>query len=121
MEIIKDTASIVGVAIAAIALVFTAINTSVTAQANQARFWLELRTHFYRFDDVHRKLRPGGEWSGGAGGPSNVEECAQTEAYMGLFEHCESMLEQNLIDEGQFRDIYSYRLRNIVANTTIRS
>ena len=42
------------------------------------------------------------------------------EAYMGLFEHCEIMLEQGLIDDRTFREIYLYRLRNIVANDIIR-
>jgi len=40
---------------------------------------------------------------------------------MGLFEHCEIMLSQRLIDEKTFRDIYAYRLRNIVANESIRT
>jgi len=47
-------------------------------------------------------------------------EWAQVEAYMGLFEHCEKMLEKHLIDERQFREIYKYRLNNLVANDTIR-
>jgi hypothetical protein len=39
---------------------------------------------------------------------------------MGLFEHCEVMLEEGLIDEKTFLQIYSYRLHNIVANDVIR-
>jgi hypothetical protein len=39
---------------------------------------------------------------------------------MGLFEHCEIMLSQHLIDEKTFRDIHAYRLRN-VANESIRT
>ena len=38
----------------------------------------------------------------------------------GLFEHCEILLHQKLIDEATFRDIYRYRLVNIVCNATIR-
>jgi len=115
----KDVASIVGVLIAAIALVFTAKSSWGTARATRARFWLDLRAMFYRFDDVHRKLRPGGEWHG-AGGPRTVDEWAQVESYMGLFEHCEAMVEQHLIDEALLRDVYRYRLSNIVRNATIR-
>jgi hypothetical protein len=115
----KDIATIVGVLIAAGALVFTARNSRSTARATRAKFWLDLREMFYRFDDVHRKLRPGGQWHG-AGGPKTVDEWAEVESYMGLFEHCEAMLEQHLIDEALFRDIYEYRLRNIEANDIIR-
>ena len=116
---IKDLGSLFGVGVATIALCFTAYNTRITARANRARFWLDLRTHFYRYDEVHRKLRPGGEWYSGDG-PATADEWAQVEAYMGLFEHCEKMLEKRLIDERQFSEIYEYRLSNLVANDTIR-
>jgi len=39
---------------------------------------------------------------------------------MGLFEHCEIMLEKGLIDERTFREIYGYRLVNLVKNDWIR-
>ena len=63
----KDLGSLIGVFVAVIVLIFTAKNTLITARANRARFWLDLRTHFYRYDHVHRQLRPGGEWTGGGG------------------------------------------------------
>jgi hypothetical protein len=54
-------------------------------------------------------------------GPITADEWADVEAYMGLFEHCEIMLEQRLIDEKTFREIYAYRLNNLVANDAIRT
>jgi hypothetical protein len=115
----KDIATLIGVIVAALSLVFTAINTRINARTNRARFWLDLRSQFSSHDDVHRRLRPGGSWADGKG-PKESEEWACTEAYMGLFEHCEIMLSQGLIDEKTFREIYAYRLSNIVANDTIR-
>lgn len=38
---------------------------------------------------------------------------------MGLFEHCETMLEGRLIDFRTFKSIFAYRLSNIVANRVI--
>lgn len=38
---------------------------------------------------------------------------------MGLFEHCEIMMNLGLIDVQTFSDIFAYRLRNIVANSLI--
>ncbi len=38
---------------------------------------------------------------------------------MGLFEHCEIMLEKGLIDQETFGAIFSYRLYNIVGNEKI--
>ena len=101
---IKDIATIVGVLIAATSLAFAAINTRLTLRANRARFWLDLRDRFAKHD-VDRRLRPGGAWTDGSG-PATLEEWAEVEAYMGLFEHCEVMLKQRLIDEKTFREIY---------------
>jgi len=115
----KDLATLVGVLIGAISLAFGAFSLVLTTKTNRAKFWLELRGAFAKHDDVHRKLRPGGEWSESRG-PSNTDEYHQTEAYMGLFEHCEIMLSQDLIDEPTFREIYRYRLVNLVDNQWVR-
>jgi len=116
---IKDVATLAGVITGTISLVYTAISISYSQRVNSARFWLDLRERFARHDPVHRRLRPGGAWSGGAG-PTSADEWAEVEAYMGLFEHCEVMLRQKLIDEQTFKEIYGYRLNNIVANDSIR-
>lgn len=75
---------------------------------------------FFKHDVVHRRLRPRGVWTDGSG-PATPEEWAEVEPYMGLFEHCEVMLQQRLIDEKTFRETYAYRLNNLVANDTIRT
>jgi hypothetical protein len=116
----RNTVAIIAVVIAAGSLAFTALNTDLTRRTGRARFWLDLRDQFEKHDTIHRRLRPGGDWAGAKGGPGNAEEWAQVEAYMGLFEHCEIMLDQKLIDERTFKEIYRYRLSNIVANDTIR-
>jgi hypothetical protein len=120
LNAVKNIVTIVGVIIAAGSLAFAAQNTELTRRTSRARFWLDLRDQFEKHDAVHRRLRPGGDWAGARGGPTTVEEWAKVEAYMGLFEHCEIMLDQNLIDESTFEEIYRYRLGNIVANDTIR-
>ena len=40
---------------------------------------------------------------------------------MGLFEHCEGLLEDKLIHENTFRDIYIYRVENIISNEKIKT
>jgi hypothetical protein len=116
---VKDIATIVGLVVACVSLVFTAVNTRLGSRTNRARFWLDLRDRFTRHDSVHRRLRPGGSWADGAG-PTTPEEWADVEAYMGLFEHCEVMLHQHLLDEETFNEIYGYRVENILANDVIR-
>jgi hypothetical protein len=120
LNAVKNIVTIVGVIIAAGSLALTAQNTDLTRRTGRARFWLDLRDQFEKHDAVHLRLRPGGDWAGARGGPSTVDEWAKVEAYMGLFEHCEIMLDQKLIDESTFEEIYKYRLGNIVANDIIR-
>ena len=116
---IKDIATVIGVSVGVGSLVFAAWNLFLTVRTNRAKFWLELRSAFAKHDDVHQKLRPGGEWANNAG-PKIPEEFAQVEAYMGLFEHCEIMLSQKLIDKATFSDIYRYRLANLMSNDWVR-
>src|SRR5947207_448902 len=110
----KDLATLAGVAIGVGSLLFAAFNLFMTAKINRARFWLDLRSAFAKHDDVHRNLQPPGKWANDAG-PTTFDEYFQITDYMGLFEHCEIMLSQRLIDEATFREIYRYRLKNLVA------
>jgi hypothetical protein len=116
---VRDIATILGVLVGAGALAAAALTLMITVRTNRAKFWLELRSTFARHDEVHGKLRPGGEWTLSTG-PKASEEFAQVESYMGLFEHCEIMLSQKLIDEATFSEIYKYRLQNLVANDWVR-
>ncbi|MEK6300807.1 MAG: hypothetical protein AABO41_08810 [Acidobacteriota bacterium] len=74
---------------------------------------------FSAHDDVHLRLRPGGEWHSTGKGPSTPREWAALEDYMGLFEHCEILIEKKLIDLETFRALFSYRLGNIIVNPII--
>lgn len=116
----KNIATLAGILIAAVSLLIAALNSRINVRTNRAQFWLDLRNHFAKHDEVHLALRPGGSWSAGKA-PQEAIEWAKLEAYMGLFEHCEIMLEQSLLDTQTFREIYAYRLQNIVANETIRT
>src|SRR5688572_26269223 len=74
---VKDVATVVGTLVGASSLVVAALNLAATRRSNQARFWLDLRNHFARHDEVHMKLRPGGSWSEKGAGPQTQEEWAK--------------------------------------------
>jgi hypothetical protein len=92
------------------------------AEVNRGNFWLKLEEMSRYYDDVHIKLRPGGDWAeqntGKYKGPTPAE-MPSVEDYMGFFEHCKVMLDRELIDSDTFKKIFAYRLRNIVANPII--
>ena len=112
-------ATISGAVLAIIVLWYTARQVHQNTRISRGQFWLELEKMFSNHDDVHLKLRPGGEWASNKNGPSTPKEWAAVEDYMGLFEHCEIMLEEKLIDAETFKSLFSYRLYNITANEVI--
>jgi len=114
-----NIATIAGIPIAALVLIYTAYQVHQSTKISRGQFWLELEKMFAQHDEVHIKLRPGGEWTTHDAGPKTVEDWAQVEDYMGLFEHCELMLRKGLLDWETFALIFSYRLHNIVANRVI--
>lgn len=110
-----------GLILALISLIYLAIQTARNTKISRATFWLDLRERFAAYDDVHLKLRPGGEWTLPNAGPKTAAEWMRVEAYMGLFEHCNIMLTDKLIDINTFHKVYRYRLHNIVSNETIKN
>ncbi len=114
-----NIATISGAVIAVIVLGYTAFQVHQNTKISRGQFWLELEKMLAHHDEIHIKLRPGGEWALNDKGPSTVKEWAAVEDYMGLFEHCEILLEKKLIDIETFKSIFSYRINNIVANKII--
>jgi hypothetical protein len=114
-----NVATILGALIASGALAYAAYQVHKNTLISRGQFWLELEKMFSVHNDTHLKLRPGGEWAGSGKGPSTVKEWAEVEDYMGLFEHCESLMEKGLIDLDTFKSFFSYRLVNILANQHI--
>ncbi len=114
-----NVATIAGIPIAVLALIYTAYQIQQSTKISHGNFWLELEKMFSTHDEVHIKLRPGGEWTKKDSGPEAVHDWAKVEDYMGLFEHCELMLRKGLIDWDTFKLVFSYRLYNVVSNKII--
>ena len=118
LEMVEKYTVIIGSIIAVISLIVTAYQMRSTAKISRAQFWLELREMFAKHNDIHVKLRPGGEWHKSKTSPSEGE-MPKVEEYLGLFEHCKEMLDEKLIDWNTFKNIYAYRIDNILANPII--
>ena len=114
-----NIATIIGAITAIVVLIYTAIQVRQNTLVSRGQFWLELEKMFAIHDEVHVKLRPGGKWAEQGEGPQTVGDWAKVEDYMGLFEHCQIMLEKGLLDWETFGSIFSYRLNNILANEKI--
>jgi hypothetical protein len=70
------------------------------------------------YQDINRKLRPGGEWYGSSDHPT-VDELADIEPYLGIFERIWLAYSVGQIDVGTIEHLYGYRVRNVWANKSI--
>jgi hypothetical protein len=116
---VANVAVIVGAVVAIVTLAYTSYQIRQNSRIAKANSELELEKMFSMHDEVHLNLRPGGKWASGKAGPKTHEEWAKVEDYMGLFEHCELMLENKMIDWRMFKAIFGYRMNNILANEII--
>jgi hypothetical protein len=89
------------------------------AIATRATFSVNLRQAFDSHREVHTKLRPSGPWNGSKTEPSDPTDFAKVELYMGLFELCDELLEQQLVQENIFLAQYMYRLNNLLSNSFV--
>jgi hypothetical protein len=112
---LADLATVAGAVAGVIALAYTGWQIRQNTRAHRAEFWLTLRQMFSEHRDIHFTLR-NYEWP-------NVDithpDWAKLEAYMGLLEHCEIMLDDGLLDWGTFNDVYGYRTKLILSNPLI--
>jgi hypothetical protein len=116
---ISDYIQLAGVLVAGSALVWTAIGVRQSWKFAQLQFYLDLRDDFAKYEEVHTKLRPGGDWTASGAGPSTVDDWVKVEGCMGLFEHCESMMQEGMLDPKIFAQSYKYRVVNLINNQTI--
>lgn len=114
-----DIATIIASIIGGGALIVAAYQLRRSAKISEGQFLLELEKMLSTHDEVHMKLRPGGEWTQNQSGPSSVEEWAKIEDYMGFFEHCELLIQDGSLCSSRFNNIFGYRVHNIVDNQKI--
>ena len=106
---ISDYIQLAGVIIAGGALVWTASGVRQSWKFARSQFYLGLRDDFAKYEEVHIKLRPGGDWASAGTGPSTPDDWVKVEGYMGMFEH----------DPKVFAESYKYRVVNLLNNQRI--
>ncbi len=118
LQQLDTLAKLVGIVGGTASLIIGAHRVSKNTRINRAKLWLDFRRMIYEHDEVHLLLRPKGDWHASNEHPTD-KEMPKVEPYMGLFEHAYEMLEDKLIDWETFRNVYGYRIDNIVVNQVI--
>lgn len=113
-----DAASWVQVIIMFWGFLLTILQLRSSIKDSRAKFWLEVKTHFYEFDDVTTALRPGGKWV--LNRINTSEEWSQVDEYLGMFEYCEMLLKRKVIDEKFFKTSYIVQLSNAMGHPQIK-
>jgi hypothetical protein len=90
-----------------------------TNKNTRGQLWLMLRDLMSQYDDIHLNFLPGGKWHGSSTQPDTTSEWGRTQSYMGLFEYCDEMIKDGLLDEGRFGDWYKHRIEAILTNPRI--
>jgi hypothetical protein len=121
-------ATALGAPVAAVGLLVAAVQLRGQRRATEAQFTLALDEKFQLHDKTHKKFRPaprdeasaiGIWWGPSAEGPTTAEDWADVEAYMGLFERVNRMIDDGLITVKTFKSLYGYRVANILSNPRV--
>ena len=115
----SNLATIIGAPTGVLALLFAGLQLRRALSVERGRFMLEIERMLATHDRVHLRLRPGGDWYKTGIGPTTLEEFAQVEDYMGLFEHCELLIRSGVLNLKMFEKLFGYRIENILANPVI--
>ncbi|MEI6752161.1 MAG: hypothetical protein WCK78_03240 [Paludibacter sp.] len=119
VELISAWVTIIGLPIALVTILVAFRQFRYSKKISEAKLWLELRQSFLVHNEVHLKLRNGGDWAIKKSKPTTVEDWAKIDAYLGQFELCHLMLEKCLIESDMFKSQYDFRLYNILHNAEI--
>jgi hypothetical protein len=94
--------------------------TIAAARVAESEFFLHIEELLASHSDVHVRLRTGGAWALSGLGPESSDEWARVEAYMGLFERMNRLIEAHDLSVDYIARFYGYRINNIWANDAIR-
>ena len=120
LALLASFATILGIPIAVLALVYAALQLRKSARIAKGQFLLQIENQSTLHDEVHHKLFPDGEWGVNKGGsPHSIQDTKEVADYLGFFEQCEYLIQTRCLDFSTFKKIYGYRVKNILSNTVI--
>ena len=116
-NVVEAIATTIVAAGALASLIYAGFQLRATKRSAQGGFLLRFDQMLDRYDEVHKRLRPGGCW---ASGRIEDHEWPDIERYMGLFERIKVLIDDGFIDLEIFDRLYGYRIDNIRINPQIK-
>jgi hypothetical protein len=91
-------------------------------RVNEAQIYLSLRDLFSKHEEIQKNLK-GGKWNERDKGPitesNSGEELAKVDSYLRFFEYCYVLIENKIIDQIRFKDMYGSYIDDIKRNYQI--
>jgi len=111
MDKILEVAQIITGLTAIVAIVLSILQNRNSMRISKTDFLLTLKDAFLQNNryEIHVQLREG----------KKIENWANLDDYLGLFEVCEIMIQENTLSENVFKKLYSYRLKNILGDDEV--
>ncbi len=119
LEQAAQWATIVGAPCAVLALIYAGLQLRQSVLIARGQFMLELERMITLHDPVHIRLEGKGIWTKPDSGPAGNSEWTALDDYMGFFEHCELLLQAGSLKLQSFKDLFGYRVANIMMNKRI--
>lgn len=120
VEFIANAITIIAFPLALIGLCYThrtfqqsIIALNQTKDIEEAKLWLQLRTDFYRYNNVHERLLTDKN-------SDFYNDRADLYGYLGQFELCNSMLDAGIVSLSTFKSQYKYRIEILLENNSIK-
>lgn len=114
-----EAVTIIGGLFAVISLVYVGLEFRRNRQIAEGQFLLEVTKMFADHKNIHVNLRPGGDWSRAGRNPASAEEWASVDAYLGLMERCEYLMEKKCLKPEDFVKLFGYRVNNVLQQAAI--
>jgi hypothetical protein len=110
-----------GVAVAAGGFFYAGRQLRLAQRAARGSFLLNIQEALRHHDPVHRRLDAddGPDWNPGERSNELPLEWADVEAYMGVFERVQLLVQQRSLDLDTVDQLYSFRLINLTRNRHI--
>ena len=118
LSLIQTLIALLGVVGTIWSLIYAARQLRDSKRSRQADLLFKFDEMLNRYDPVHKRLRPGGDWH--AGKSISTDEWPDVERYMGLFERIKILIDDGFMDIDKFDRLYGYRIDNITNNRQIK-
>ncbi len=101
-----------------VGFIFAIVQLRNQSRDSRTNVMFQLMQMFRDYDDIQVAFRPGGKWNDKC--PETAEDWARIDNYLGLYEHCEVLIQLNRIEPEFFERAYRVPLENALLHSDVQ-